>query len=296
LFSLVKINAQGIDTLSQLSSIDSMNLLAIDSLYGSDTIALDTLFYAKFVPYDKQIYRNSKINLRKTLTASKNPPIRKNLNNYYVFVWSIFIALLIIFFKSNYSLQYRLLNKSWYSRISLNEFFDTQTSVFKNSKLLTWFIISQSLALGIYIVIKSAELKTELTDFLLILVISVSVIVLLIANQWLKNLFAYSFSQPSLSKDYAIIYRINSYIASLVLMPFLIITYYNSDWNIRTIVIVSLVIYVLVVYSISLVKFIFSGRFLQNQSNFILILYLCAFEILPLLALIKSINNLLEHD
>lgn len=280
----------------KLSALDSLNLRTIDSLYGSDTIVIDTLFYSKFIPYDKQIYRNSKINLRKTLTASKNPPIRKNLNNYYVFLWVFFIALLIVFFKNNYSLQYRLLNKSWYSGISLNEFFSTQTSVFRISKFLTWFIISQSLSLGIYIVIKSSDLKTGYSDLLLILVISASVIVLLIANQWLKNLFAYSFSQPSLSNDYAIIYRIQSYVTSLVLVPFLILTYYNTEWNIRTIVIVSLVMYILIVYSVSIIKFIFSGRFLQNQSNFILILYLCAFEILPLLALIKSINNLLEYD
>lgn len=268
----------------------------IDSLYGLDTVKIDTLFYSKFIPYDKQIYRNSKINLRKTLTASKNPPIRKSLNNYFVFIWGLFIALLIVFFKSNYSLQYRLLNKSWYSGISLNEFFSTQTSVFKNSKLLTWFIISQSLSLGIYIVIKSLSIKTEFSDILLLILISAAMIVLLIANQWLKNIFAYSFSQPSLSKDYAIIYRIHSYIASLILIPFLILVYYNSAWNLRTIVVISLVMYILIVYSISLFKFIFSGRFLQNQSNFILILYLCAFEILPLLALIKSINNLLEYD
>lgn len=257
---------------------------------------IDTIYYAKFVPYDKQIYRNSKINLRKTLTASKNPPIRKNLDNYVVFIWGLFIAFLIIFFKSNYALQYRLLNKSWYSGISLNEFFSTQTHVFKNSKLLTWFIISQSLSLGTYIVIKSNEIKLNLNEISLIVLISSGFIILLIANQWLKNLFAYSFSQPSLSKEYAIIYRIHSYIASLILIPFLILVYYNSGWNLRTIVLIALVIYVIFVYSISLLKFIISGRLLQNQSNFILILYLCAFEILPLLALIKSINNLLEYD
>lgn len=296
MFFLSIANGQVLDTMPKLNAMDSMNLRAIDSLYGSDTINMDTFFYSKFVPFDKQIYRNSKINLRKTLTASKNPPIRKNLNNYHVFLWGVFIALLIVFFKSNYSLQYRLLNKSWYSGMSLNEFFSTQTSVFRTSKFLTWFIISQSLSLGIYIVIKSSELKIGLTDLPLIIVISSSVIILLIANQWLKNLFAYSFSQPSLSNDYAIIYRIQSYITSLILMPFLILIYYNSGWNIRTIVIVSLFIYILIVYSVSIIKFIFSGRFLQNQSNFILILYLCAFEILPLLALIKSINNLLEYD
>lgn len=314
------IQAQNRDTLPVLTMEDSLQLIYNDSTYFDLDTMPDTIFYEKFVPYDKTIYRNSLINLRKTLTASKNPPIRENLNNYAVAIWGFLIALMIIYFKNNFALQYRLLNKAWYSTISFNEFFSTQTSVFKNSKILTWFIISQAVSLGIYIIIKSnydvpfseyAYIKDEfvyfhqnhlyingykISNIQLAVIISVGVILLFVANQWLKNVFAYSFYQPSLSKDYAIIYRIHAYISSLFLIPVLLLIYYNGDRNLKTIVISAMVFYILIVYSSSLVKFIFSGRFLQNQSNFILILYLCAFEILPLLVLIKSINNLLEYD
>ncbi len=290
------LTAQPQDTSALLSGEDSLSLQMMDSLWKDSAFITDTVFYARFVPYDYTIWRNSKINLRKTLTASKNPPFRKNLNNYLVVLWAFFITLLIIFFKANYALQYRLLNKSWYSSISFNEFFSTQTSVFKNSKILTWFIISQCVSLGLYIVIKSSYKSLGVSDLSLILLISASVILLFVANQWLKNLFAFSFYQPSLSRDYAIIYRIHAYVAALFLVPVLLIIYYNGESNLKTVAIVSMVVYILIVYALSLFKFIFSGRFLQNQSNFILILYLCAFEILPLLVLIKSINNLLEYD
>lgn len=263
---------------------------------GDTFIVKDTLTPEKFVPYDKQIYRNSKANLRKSLAASSNPPIRKNLNNWIVFVWGLVIVLLIIFFKSNFPLQYRLLNKAWYSNISFNEFFDTQTSVFKSSKLFTWLIISLTISLGVYIVIKSGRFELKLNEFALIGLICLAVILLFTANQWLKNVFAFSFYQPGLSHDYAIIFRIQAYIASIVLLPIVMMIYYNGSWNMEIVIIVVLIAYILLVYAASLIKFIFSGRFLQNQSNFILILYLCAFEILPLLVLVKSITNLLEYD
>ncbi len=273
--------------------------MMIDSM---DSVRRDTLVYEKFVGYDKIIYRNSKANLRKTLLASKNPPVRKNLDNWMVLAWALLISLLIIFFKSNYALQYRLLNKSWISNISFNEFFSTQTSVFKNSKLLTWFIISQAMSLGIFVILKTkyddivlrfAGIEVGINDFELVSLISLGVILLLMANQWLKTVFAFSFYQPSLSRDYAIIFRIQSYMISLFLVPVILYVYYNGAWDIRVASVVSLVVYIVVVYGASLIKFIFSGHFLQNQSNFILILYLCAFEILPLLVLIKWINSLL---
>lgn len=290
------LNAQGPDSVYKLSHEDSLLLKMTDSLYNDSLLQIDTIYYESFVPYDRTIWRNSKINLRKTLSASKNPPIRKNLNNYLVFFWALFIALLIIFFKNNYPLQYRLLNKAWYNNISFNEFFSTQTSVFKNSKLLTWFIISQCLSLGVYISIKTNYPEDIENDAILVLKIIASVIVLFTANQWLKNVFAYSFYQPSLSRDYAIIHRIHSYVASLFLVPVMLIVYYNGSLNIKTVIVFALIAYIIIVYASSLAKFTFSGRILQNQSNFILILYLCAFEILPLLVLIKSINNLLLYD
>ncbi len=306
---LLSLTAQENDTMLRFTAEDSLQLMLNDSLYKDSFLLEDTIYYGSFVPYDKVIWRNSKINLRKTLSASKNPPFRRNLNNYAVLIWGLLITLLIIFFKSNFALQYRLLNKSWYNNISFNEFFSTQTSVFKNSKILTWFIISQCIALGIFIVIKSTYSDEgngytmqsifshkKMSDFELVSIISALVVLLCVANQWLKNVFAYSFYQPSLSKDYAIIYRIHSYIASLFLVPVLLLLYYNGAWNLKAAVVTAMIVYILVVYASSLVKFIFSGRFLQNQSNFILFLYLCAFEILPLLVLIKSINNLLEYD
>lgn len=283
-----------------MRELDSLSATLNDSVMKAiyrDTIHWrDTLTPEKFIPWDRQIYRNSKANLRKSLAESNNPPQRKNLGNWIVFVWSLIIILMVIFFKSNYPLQYRLLNKAWFSHISFNEFFDTQTSVFKNSKLLTWLIISQCISLGLYIVLRSSKFNIQLNDWQLIGLISLAVILVFAANQWLKNLFAYSFYQPGLSRDYAIIFRIQAYVISLLLLPFLVMVYYNGSRNINLVVISTLIVFIIAVYASSLIKFLFSGRFLQNQSNFILILYLCAFEILPLFVLVKSITSLLEYD
>ncbi len=294
---MVYCSANGqVDSSQFLHEMDSINNVLYNEFIGDTLVKKDTLTPEKFVPYDKQIYRNSKANLRKSLASSSNPPIRKNLNNWIVFVWGLLIVLLIIFFKSNFPLQYRLLNKAWYSHISFNEFFDTQTSVFKNSKFFTWLIISLTISMGVYIVIKSGSFDIKLNEMALIGLICLAVIALFTANQWLKNVFAFSFYQPGLSHDYAIIFRIQAYVASLILLPVIMMIYYNGSWNMSIVTTVVLIAYIILVYAVSLIKFIFSGRFLQNQSNFILILYLCAFEILPLLVLVKSITNLLEYD
>lgn len=301
--------------------MDSLSLTINDSVLNAiyqDTVHWkDTLTPEKFIAYDKQIFRNSKANLRKSLLESKNPPLRNNLNNWDIFIWSLIIVLLVIFFKSNYPLQYRLLNKAWYSHISFNEFFDTQTAVFKNSKLLTWLIISQSLSLGTYIALKSSGISLQFSsvwyapielkrvtpnfglqpnDFQEIFIVSLLVTLIFTANQWLKNVFAFAFYQPGLNKDYAIIFRIQAYIISLLLLPFLVMVYYNGSRNMNIVVTITLIVFLIAVYASSLIKFLFSGRFLQNQSNFILFLYLCAFEILPLFVLVKSITSLLEYD
>lgn len=281
----------------ELDSLSAtLNDSVIQAIYKDTVFWKDTLTPGKFVPYDRQTFRNSKANMRMNLMKSKNPPIRKNLSNHVVFVWSLIILLMVVFFKSNYPLQYRLLNKAWYSHISFNEFFDTQTSVFKNSKIFTWLIISQCLSLGVFIAIKTNSFNLNLKDWQLISLISVAVMILFIANQWLKNVFAFSFYQPGLSRDYAIIFRIQAYVISLLLLPVLVMTYYNGARNMNLMIIVMLIVFIIAVYASSLVKFMFSGRFLQNQSNFILILYLCAFEILPLFVLVKSITSLLEYD
>lgn len=256
----------------------------------------DTMKPGKLLTVDAEVYRKSKDKLRQNLMASENPPLRKNLDNWPVFVWALFILLLLIFFKTNYPLQYRLLNKSWYSSISLNEFFSTQTSVFKNSKLLTWLIISQCLSLAVYIVIEVDRSSFQLNVIQLMLLISGIIILVFMANQWLKSVFAYSFYQPGLSQDYAVIFRIHAYVASLILLPILLLAYYYNAPQMRIFSTVLLVSCVILIYVISIFKFIFSGRILGNQSNFILFLYLCAFEILPLLVLVKSVTNLLEYD
>lgn len=309
------------DSTQLLRELDSLSLTINDSVINAiyqDTIHWkDTLTPEKFVGYDRQIFKASKANLRKSLLESENPPKRINLNNWDIFIWSLVILLMIIFFKSNYPLQYRLLNKAWYSHISFNEFFDTQTAVFKNSKLLTWLIISQCLSLGTYIALKSSGLSLQFSsvwyaplelirttpnygidsnDFQEIVIISVLVTLLFTANQWLKNVFAFAFYQPGLNRDYAIIFRIQAYIISLVLLPILVTIYYNGSRNMNLVITTILIFFIIVVYVISLIKFLFSGRFLQNQSNFILFLYLCAFEILPLFVLVKSITSLLEYD
>lgn len=258
-----------------------------------DTIPKDTLVPQKFKGTDLNIFRNSKANIRKSLLASQNPPLRAHMNNWFVLVWCFLILILLIIFKYSYPLQYYLINRAWYSSLSFREFYDTQTDIFKGSKFFAWFIISQVFSIGVFILIRVNFKEIHYSDLSLALLVSGGVISIFILNQWMKFLFSFAFQQSSLSKDYAIIFRINAFLITLVLMPLILFVYFTNVTVFQQSVGLILLIALLLIYGLSLLKFSFSGLFAETQSSLFLILYLCAFEVLPILVLIKSFNSFL---
>ncbi len=274
--------------------LDQMALLVThDTTSVMDSLVRDTLVPQKFIGYDLNIYRNSKANIRKSLLASHNPPLRKNMDNWFVLAWCFCILVLMVFFKYTYPLQYFLINRAWYSSLSFREFYDTQTDIFKGSKFFAWFIISQIFAVGVFILIRINFKELYFGNFLLASIVSSGVIAVFILNQWMKFLFAYAFRQISLSKDYAIIFRINAFLITMILLPVMLFVYFTNipvyQQAIGLIILVALV----VIYGLSLLKFSISGLFAETQSSLFLILYLCAFEVLPIIVLIKSFNSFL---
>lgn len=277
--------------------LDDLGQMALtitpDTTLYRDTIPKDTLVPQKFKGTDLNIYRNSKANIRKSLLASENPPPRANLNNWFVMAWSFFILILLIIFKYSYPLQYYLINRAWYSSLSFREFYDTQTDVFKGSKFFAWFIISQVFSIGVFILIRVNFKDINYPDITLAALVSAGVISIFILNQWMKFLFSFAFQQISLSKDYAIIFRINGFLITLILLPLILFVYYTNIAVFQQSVGLILLIALLLIYGLSLLKFSFSGLFAETQSSLFLILYLCAFEVLPILVLIKSFNSFL---
>jgi hypothetical protein len=277
--------------------IDDLGQMALtitpDTAAYMDSIPKDTLVPQKFKGTDLNIYRNSKANIRKSLLASQNPPLREHRNNWFVMVWCFFILLLLIIFKYSYPLQYFLINRAWYSSLSFREFYDTQTDIFKGSKFFAWFIISQVFSIGVFILIRVNFSNIHYNDISLALIVSAGVISIFILNQWMKFLFSFAFQQMSLSKDYAIIFRINAFLITLLLMPLILFVYFTNVTEFQQSVGLILLIALLLIYGLSLLKFSFSGLFAETQSSLFLILYLCAFEVLPILVLIKSFNSFL---
>ncbi len=267
--------------------------LSTDSNLYRDTIKKDTLVIQKFVGYNRTIYKNSKANIRKSLQSSSNPPVRPNLDNWFVLAWCFFVIVLIIIFKYSYPLQYHLINRAWFSSLSFREFYDTQTDIFKGSKFFAWFVISQIFSVGVFILIRFSFKSIVYSDIVLALMVSGGIILIFILNQWLKFIFAYAFQQPSLSKDYAIIFRINAYSIALILLPVLLFIYFTNQIGLLHSVGLILMVFLLLIYGISLLRFSFSGLFAETQSSIFLILYLCAFEVLPILVLVKSFNSFL---
>lgn len=277
--------------------LDELGQMALtvtqDTSAYMDTIPKDTLVPQKFKGTDLNIYRNSKANIRKSLLASENPPHRQHMNNWFVLAWCFFILILLIIFKYSYPLQYYLINRAWYSSLSFREFYDTQTDIFKGSKFFAWFIISQVFSIGVFILIRVNFKEIHYTDLILALMVSAGVISIFILNQWMKFLFSFAFRQMSLSKDYAIIFRINAFLVTLILMPLILFVYFTNVTVFQQSVGLILLIALLLIYGLSLLKFSFSGLFAETQSSLFLILYLCAFEVLPILVLIKSFNSFL---
>ncbi|MDI1234916.1 MAG: DUF4271 domain-containing protein [bacterium] len=277
--------------------IDDLGQMALtitqDTASYMDTIPKDTLVPQIFKGTDLNIFRNSKANIRKSLLASENPPLREYMNNWFVLAWCFFVLLLLIIFKYSYPLQYYLINRAWYSSLSFREFYDTQTDVFKGSKFFAWFVISQVFSIGVFVLIRVNFKEIKYADITLALLVSAGILSIFILNQWMKFLFSFAFRQMSLSKDYAIIFRINAFLITLVLMPLILFTYFSNMPVLQQSVGLILLISLLLIYGLSLLKFAFSGLFAETQSSLFLILYLCAFEVLPILVLIKSFNSFL---
>jgi len=267
----------------------------LDSITTNDSLFLvkDTIFYEKFIGYNYKTFAASKSKIRKSLISQKNPPNRKNINNHIVFLWLIFTLLIIILFKSSYPFQYKLIVRSFYNTLFFREFIETQTKEFKISKLLTWFIIAQMIGIGVFIFLKNYDKTPAVADFLLIVYINLALLTIFILSQLLKNIFSFAFNQKKLENHYAIIFRINAFFIGVIFLPIIVISYYNSSiWladNIPTI----LVVFMILIYASSILKFVLSRDFYKSDSILILILYLCSFEILPIMVLLKSLNKFL---
>lgn len=293
LFSCLCLKAQQDSIINSELSFEEQSLLDSMQKEYSDTLKKDTVFYEKFIPYDYKIYNNSKKNIRKSLISDLKHNFRKNLNNQNIFILVIFCLLLVIFFKNQFQFQYHLITKSLFSRIAFNEFMETQTAVFKTSKLLTWIISVFSLSIGVLIIIEQKEIFNQTNDFLLFLMIVGVISAIFILNQILKMLFSYGFNQPILKNEYAFIFRINTFISSLIVLPIYLVGYYYLPEFFKTFLPVLILLTIVLNYVFSILKFLLSGMFSKNDSVLILILYLCSFEILPLMILITSSNKFL---
>jgi hypothetical protein len=265
-----------------------------NSLLDDSLVIKDTLFYHSFIGFDKSTYLNSKRNIRKSLLASQNPPIRKNLNNYVVFTWLIMILFLMIHFKRIFPNQYYLITKSTFNQINFDDFIESQNNNFTLSKYLTWLIISQIISIGLFAHFNQQALFSHIKPWLLILYINGLILAIFILNQLFKMLFSYAFNQLSLQEHYAIIYRIHSYVFAILFLPILLVVYYQFPQLLKNGMIYLLSIYLLLVYVFSIIKFVTSSQFLKSGSILILILYICSFEILPLVVLIASITKFMN--
>lgn len=275
-------------------------LLANLKLYEEhDTISLDsnqndTIFYEKFVGFHYRTFINSKRNLRKSLLASKNPPLRQNINNHYVFFASLWVLFLIIQLRRIFPMQYSLLIRSSFNYINFLEFLETQGQIFTLTKLLTWLIISQILGIGIYTVIDHREIINEIHPVYLLFLITVFVIIVFSLNHFLKILFSYAFNQPTLKTDYAVIFRTHAFVFSIILFVVILVLYYQFPQTIKNGMVITILAYLFIIYAFSVIKFVFSRQFLKSGSTLILILYLCSFEILPLVVFVVSLLRFLK--
>lgn len=279
----------------RINQIEKQILLEYtDSIINDTTVIKDTLFHHKFIGYDKNTYINSKRNIRKSLLASKNPPLRNHLNNYVVFAWLIIILFLIIQFKRIFPNQYYLITKSTFNQINFTDFIESQNNNFTLSKYITWLIISQIISIGLFAHFNQQETFKQINPWLLILYINGFTLLIFILNQFFKILFSYAFNEKSLQIDYAIIYRIHSYVFALIILPVLLIVYYQFPQFLKNGMIYLLTLYLLLVYVFSIIKFVTSSQFLKSGSILILILYICSFEILPLVVLIASVTKFMN--
>jgi hypothetical protein len=199
--------------------------------------------------------------------------------------------LVFAIYRHAFPFQSGLLRSAFHSRGKFQALLDTRTGNFKFSRWLAWVIIVLLCSVIAYTLLPSTVTVTfnlsrlmifvSIASFITVYFTSLYLIRLVIGNALIGNEF---------SAEFSTINRVYWFSISLISLPLFLLIYYNTH---SADVLASTILALLVVSLVNLLSMFRFGMREQVKrldSYFFLIIYLCTFEILPLLVLVKFLS------
>ncbi|MBC7425491.1 MAG: DUF4271 domain-containing protein [Bacteroidia bacterium] len=263
-----------------------------DSLWA-DSLAIDSMQLTEWEPYNKSIFLAS----RKIRNARNNVlpkgEVNGNRTKAWVAAWAVLILLVVVIYKKIYPYQFALQLSAMFNQNKFKELTETQTDIYRLSRWLSVFTSVNVLGLALFVAFSHYNIKTDYSSFTLFLIILGSLVIIHLAQRTLRSIYANTFEQEEFISFYSLVQRSHGFYFALYALPVLLICYYQNSLIFRDIFDILLLIVILLYLAANLSRGVYANYNKHKGSTLYLFLYLCAFEILPLLVVFKYINNLL---
>lgn len=263
--------------------------LALVSKMNTDSFRKDSLVM-RF--YDQ--YKSSNFDFTKLSTASKRvvdlnsypAKIRVTKSNWVIY-WLFFILAFFVAIKYSYLKDFKNINDGFWTLRGVNLLIREDNLLNSRSSALFFLLFSFTYALVIYNVCAFYGLTLSYTGFRLYLFFVVSIAAIFFIRTVLLLLLGFIFSTGKMFKSYIIIIYTGNYVFTIYLLPLLVIyTFLPTALAGKLFVLFPLILVVN-----QLIQYLRGTSYIVSHFKFpkiYLIVYLCAFEIAPLLLLIKS--------
>lgn len=205
-------------------------------------------------------------------------------------IWIFYILLLIViyfaFIRNVFHKSFPVILQAYWNDRSINQF-TRDDNFFKGRNSIFYFVLfSMVFATLVYFIIDHFAYTMPKRGLELYYLIITVLVIFYTAKYLLMKLIGYIFSVQRLISGYLAIISVSNLAFTVIIIPFLVFFHYiNYEYKTYLLAVIMIMFVFNTVY-----KYLRTGSFLRNNFQFpifYLFLYLCAFEIMPLLIIYK---------
>ncbi len=296
LFQVFSANATNIDTTNSYANSDSIKPLK-KYFFDNDSICyaiIDSIMIVRSTIIEDSVmskYVSDSYNWKEPrLITAESTHFNKIEIRKQPSIWIFYILLLIViyftFIRNIFYKSLPVIFQAYWNDRSINQF-TRDDNFFKSRNSIFYFVLfSMVYATIAYFIFEYFGYSMPRKGLELYYLIITVLAIFYTAKYSLMKLIGYIFSVQRLISGYLAIISVSNLVFSVLSIPFLIFfNYVDSDYKIYVLSIILIAFIFNTVY-----KYLRTGAFLKNNFQFpifYLFLYLCAFEIMPLLIIYK---------
>jgi hypothetical protein len=243
----------------------------------------------KDLMYNMPLYRKSVFRSHELVAKNKIPLERNTINRDWITFHLIICLVLAAGVQMYYGKRLKQILKA-FGGIRYTSILTKEANLFRDRisiPLFVIYLISVSLLLYLLIAGDTEPGIANLRGIKFFSLIVIGVLITWFIKNLVLNFIGVVFKNQLILSDYMQINFIFNLVTGLVLLPFIIVSFYMSFEYVTY----SAVIIWLLIYFYRFVRELFTGLSYTNFSLFSRILYLCTFEIIPFLVVTKLIMS-----